>query len=120
MDVRLFDLDGSVADQPLVCQRATRLVDLRPWGPRLRMAPVSEPPLDSHENPGRIPMLRLTARSPHAGRIARALAQGDGSSPAASSDVAAHGHTVRRAAGDRGVGSARPGPGRFFWGRERA
>ncbi len=38
MDVRLFDLDGSVADQPLVCQRATRLVDLRPWGPRLRMA----------------------------------------------------------------------------------
>ncbi|MFO0843351.1 MAG: hypothetical protein U0797_13290 [Gemmataceae bacterium] len=38
MDVRILDLDGGVAAQPSLKARASSVVPLRNWGPRLRLA----------------------------------------------------------------------------------
>jgi hypothetical protein len=38
MDVRILDLDGSVAEQDSLRARASTVVPLRDWGPRLRLA----------------------------------------------------------------------------------
>jgi hypothetical protein len=38
MDVRILDLDGSVAEQPTLKAGASAVVDLRDWGPRIRLA----------------------------------------------------------------------------------
>ncbi len=38
MNVRILDLDGSVAEQPALRTRAVQIIPLRDWGPRLRLA----------------------------------------------------------------------------------
>jgi hypothetical protein len=38
MDVRVLDLDGGVAAQQALLEPGTQVVDLRAWGPRLRLA----------------------------------------------------------------------------------
>jgi hypothetical protein len=38
MDVRILDLDGSVAQQPRLAARAADILDVDSWGPQLRMA----------------------------------------------------------------------------------